>query len=137
MLKKTSSETTEEIQVQRLARTADVAGSLSPTQHPAPSKHSLVGKSGLQKWPLIPINRGVVAEQSSEVRAVPSPPVVKTESSEVLSSELTDPRVALVLCFFNSRSHKRSQAHEPRPFTFPRTCLSGQRVRERGIESFA
>ena len=135
MLKKTSSETTEEIQVQRLARTAGVAGSLSPTQHPAPSNHSLVGKSGLQKCPLIPIHRGVVAEQSSEVRAVPSAPVVKTESSEVRSSELTDPRVAPVCLVFLQLSVSQ-KIPSTRAASVPRTCLSGQRAHEGGIESF-
>merc|ERR1712086_79242 len=99
MLKKTSSETTEEILVQRLARTADVAGSLSPTQHPAPSSHSLVNKSGLQKCPLIPIHRGVVAEQPSEMRAVPSAIIVKTESYEKAPSVKKESKKALASRF--------------------------------------
>ena len=131
MLKKTSSETTEEILAQRLARTADVAGSLSPTQHPAPSSHSLVNKSGLQKCPLIPIHRGVVAEQPSEMRAVPSAIIVKTESYEVLSSELTVPlshtRHVCSSTLGLTKDHKHTSC--VRSYFHGHVCLVSVRVR--------
>jgi len=117
--------------VQRLARTADVAGSLSPTQHPAPSSHSLVNKSGLQKCPLIPIHRGVVAEQPSEMRAVPSAIIVKTESYEVLSSELTVPlsrtRHVCSSTLGLTKDHKHTSC--VRSYFHGHVCLVSVRVR--------
>ena len=108
IFKKTSFKTSDEIQVQLQAKasTAEVA---RPAQHPAPSNHGLVEKSGLQKWPLVgPTKREVVAEQSRSVHAVPVAPVVNDESYTVPAFEL--PVYLSLTCLFLV-SLKRTHRH--------------------------
>ena len=90
ILKETSSETTGEIQIQLQANasTAELAREHSPPQHTAPSNHSLVKRSSLQKWPVGPTKREVVVEQPRSVHSVPVALAVNVEPCMVPPFEL-------------------------------------------------